>query len=68
MPFSNRSTFAHCLEYGSAGVVRLESMFPLGESGTITMGAQGQPVFDPNFFSMAPLYDTFTTRAFPAPQ
>lgn len=68
MPFSNRSTFAHCLEYGPSGVVRLESMFPLGESGNITMGAQGQPVFDPNFFSMAPFYDAFTTRPFPPPQ
>jgi penicillin amidase len=67
MPYSNRSTYGHCVEYGPSGVVRLESFFPLGESGFIGMGSQGQPVFDPNFFSMAPLFDTFTMRPFPAP-
>ena len=65
MPFSNRSTYVHCVEFGPSGPERIESMFPLGESGNITMGSQGQPVFDPNFFSMAPYYDTWTTRNFP---
>jgi len=40
-------------------------MFPLGESGNITMGADGKPVFDKNFFSMAPEFDTFAPRDFP---
>lgn len=64
-PYSDRSTYAQCIEYGPNGPVRIESMFPLGESGTILMGAQGNPVFDPNFFSLAPFYDAFTPRPFP---
>ncbi len=67
MPYSNRSTYGHCVEYGPSGVVRLESFFPLGESGFIGLDATGTPTFDPNFFSMAPLFDTFTMRPFPAP-
>ncbi len=67
-PFANRSTYAHCIEYGPSGPVRLETMFPLGESGFIGMGPQGQPLFDPNYFSMAPVYDPFTPRSFPLPQ
>jgi hypothetical protein len=39
-------------------------MFPLGESGDILADLDGFPVFDPNFFSMAPLFDTFTHRGF----
>ncbi len=64
-PYSNRSTYAHCIEFGSSGPIRIESMFPLGESGYIAFGPGGAPVFDPNFFSMAPLFDTFTLRPFP---
>ncbi len=67
-PYSNRSTYAQCIEYGPAGPVRLETMFPLGESGFIGMGGQGQPVFDTHFFTMAPVYDPFTPRSFPLPQ
>ncbi len=65
MPFSSRSTYAHCVEYGSQGPVRIESMFPLGESGDIRMGAGGMPLFDPNYFSMVPVYDGFAHRPFP---
>jgi penicillin amidase len=71
-PFSSRSTYAHCVEYGSAGPVRIESMFPLGESGDIRPDAGGNPVFNDNFFSMAKdtgdnpiLYDVFEMRDFP---
>ncbi len=64
-PYSDRSTYAHCIEYGPAGPVRIESMFPLGESGTILMGPVGNPLFDTNFFTMAPFYDTFAPRTFP---
>lgn len=71
-PFSSRSTYAHCVEMGQNGPVRIESMFPLGQSGTILMNAAGQPVFDPNFFSMAMdatgnpiLFDRFDHRSFP---
>ncbi len=64
-PYSNRSTYAQCVEFGPTGPVRIESMFPLGESGFIGVSAQGAPVFDPNFFSMTPYYDPFTPRPFP---
>jgi len=65
MPFSSRSTYAHCVEMGSNGPVRIESMFPLGESGFIGMNADGTPAFDPHFFSMTEVFDTFVYREFP---
>ncbi len=65
IPTSSRSTYAHCVEMGASGPVRIESMLPLGESGTILMDATGNPVFDPHFFSMSPVYDGFQHRAFP---
>ncbi len=65
MPFSSRSTYAHCVEMGPKGPVRIESMFPLGESGFIGMNADGTPAFDPHFFSMTPVFDTFVYRDFP---
>ena len=64
-PYSDRSTYAQCIEYGPNGPVRIESMFPLGESGDIRMGPLGNPIFDANFFTMAPFYDTFAPRPFP---
>ena len=63
-PFAQRSTYAHCVEFAPWGPARIESMFPLGESGDILVDLGGFPVFDPNFFSMAPLFDTFTHREF----
>ncbi|MEA3486546.1 MAG: penicillin acylase family protein [Thermodesulfobacteriota bacterium] len=65
IPFSSRSTYAHCVEFGAAGPVGIESMFPLGESGTILMGEGGAPDFDDNFLSMTPVYDDFSHREFP---
>jgi len=65
MPFSSRSTYAHCVEYGRWGPVQIESMFPLGESGNILMDSSFAPVFDANFFSMTPVYDDFSHRSFP---
>jgi penicillin amidase len=64
-PFSSRSTYAHCVEYACSGPARIESMFPLGESGNILMGPGFVPIFDPNFFSMIPVYDGFAHRPFP---
>ena len=73
-PFGSRSTYAQCVEYGSSGPVRIESMFPLGESGTITLDMNitlptdptvPMPVFDPHFFSMTPYFDNFSPRPFP---
>jgi penicillin amidase len=65
MPFSSRSTYAHTVEYASSGPMRIQSMFPLGESGNILMGGGGAPVFDDNFFSMTAVYDDFSYREFP---
>ena len=63
-PFSARSTYAHCVEYGPAGPVRVESMFPLGPSGFI----DGNMIFDPYFYSLTTNYDAFAPRDFPVPQ
>jgi penicillin amidase len=64
-PFSSRSTYAHCVEMGQNGPVRIESMFPLGESGNILMNTDGSPAFDANFFSMTGVFDLFEPRDFP---
>ncbi len=64
-PFASRSTYAHVVEFGPEGPVRIESFFPLGESGTILMDEFGAPQFDPNFFSMKELFDTWQHRPFP---
>ncbi len=65
MPFSSRSTYAHCVEMGRKGPVRIESMFPLGESGDILADSFGMPVFDDDFFSMTLVFDLFAYRSFP---
>lgn len=65
MPFSSRSSYAHCVEMGAEGPVRIDSMFLLGESGNIIMNPDGTPEFDPNFFSMTDVYDKFVYRNFP---
>jgi penicillin G amidase len=64
MPFSSRSTYADCVEFGAWGPIRIESMFPLGESGYIPADFNGTN-FDPNFFSMTPIFDPFEPRPFP---
>jgi len=64
-PFSNRSTYAQCVEIDMNGPVRIESMFPLGESGATYYNGTLTPTFDPNFFSMTPAFDPFMPRPFP---
>jgi len=64
-PFSSRSTYGHCVEYGRCGPVRIESMFPLGESGNILMLGGAIPDFDEHFLSMTPVFDDFSHRPFP---
>ncbi|MBN2808190.1 MAG: penicillin acylase family protein [Deltaproteobacteria bacterium] len=65
-PFGSRSTYAQCVELGPQGPVRIESMFPLGESGTILVHQQlKMPIFDDYFYSMTPFYDAFSPRSFP---
>ena len=63
-PFSNRSTYAQIVELDMNGPIRIESMFPLGQSGDIRLHFAA-PVLDPNFFSMTPAYDPFMPRPFP---
>jgi penicillin amidase len=64
-PWSARSTYAQVVEYDMNGPVRIESMFPLGQSGEVLPDAYGQPAFNPHFFSMIPAYDPFMPRPFP---
>jgi len=64
-PLSSRSTYAQCLEYDSNGPVRIETMFPLGESGSVLPDAYGQADINPHFFSMIPAFDPFMPRPFP---
>jgi penicillin amidase len=65
MPFSSRSTYAHCVEFDGTGPLRIESMFPLGESGEVLPDAHGQAAINQNFFSMVPAFDPFMPRSFP---
>ncbi len=64
-PWSARSTYAQCVEFDMNGPVRIESMFPLGQSGASYYNGTLTPTFDPNFFSMTPVYDNFAPRPFP---
>ncbi len=64
-PFASRSTYAHVVEMGPEGPERIESMFPLGESGNISVSPDGRPVLDDSFFSMTDRFDAFETREFP---
>ncbi len=65
IPFSSRSTYAHIVEFGSSGPLGIQSMFPLGESGNISVGADNAPVKDANFLSMTDVFDDFVYRDFP---
>jgi len=65
IPYSSRSTYAHCVEFDETGPVNIQSMFPLGESGQLWFDGTMNPVFDDHFFSMAPVYDPFLMRPFP---
>ncbi len=64
-PKAARSAYAHVVEFGEDGPVRIESMFQLGESGAMYFNGTLTPTFDPNNFSMAPFYDSWTLRSFP---
>jgi penicillin amidase len=64
-PAANRSTYAHVVEFDMNGPNRIESMFPLGQSGAMLYNGTLSPTFDPNFFSMVPVFDAFLPRPFP---
>ena len=55
-PFLGRSTYAQCVEIDSTGPIRIESLFPMGQSGN---------VFSRHFRSMNKLFDAFEHRPFP---
>jgi penicillin amidase len=55
-PFASRATYAQCVEFDPSGPVRIESLFPMGQSGNI---------FSPDFRSMNKLFDSFEHRPFP---
>jgi len=65
IPYANRSTYAHVVELDETGPIRIESMFPLGESGQLWFDGTSTPVFDPNYLTMIPPYDSFMPRSFP---
>jgi penicillin amidase len=64
-PKAARSAYAHVVEFGEDGPVRIESTFQLGESGAMYFNGTQVPSFDPNNFSMVPSYDSWTLRVFP---
>lgn len=43
-PFSNRATYAQCVEYGSDGPAHIESHFNLGPSATLYFNEEGEVV------------------------
>jgi penicillin amidase len=64
-PYSVRSTYAQVVELDMNGPIRIESMFPLGESGMFWFNGTFTPDPDPNAFSMVPVFDPFMPRPFP---
>ena len=76
-PFANRSAYAQCVQIGSNGPDRIESFFPIGQSGHIYwhfmldaglerfLAPHTTKVYHSSFFSMIPYFDTFTHRNFP---
>ena len=65
IPFASRSTYAHVVEMADYGQSRIESMFPLGQSGTILLDGNLEREFDDHFFSMTEVFDDFSHREFP---
>ncbi len=65
IPFSARSTYAQVVEFGEDGPIRIESMFPMGESGQCSFNGTFFPDLDENFATMCPVYDPFMPRPFP---
>ena len=78
-PFWNNSIYGQCVEIGPNGPIRIETTFPLGQSGTILADENNNPVTekgnsifsltpdltDDPFINMAPLYDFFIHNPFP---
>lgn len=64
--FLNRSKYTMIVEYGENGPTLIESMQALGQSGNILMDDEGQPIFDPNFYSSRDDFDNFIFRPFPS--
>jgi penicillin amidase len=56
---NNIGTYVQIVELRPTGAVGY-SRWPLGQSGHISPGADGKPVFDPHFFDMLPHYQNHT--------
>lgn len=56
---NNIGTYIIIVELRPEGAVG-RSRFHLGESGNIAAGPNGKPVFDPHFFDMQPLFQSYT--------
>ena len=65
LPFANRASYAQIVEMGPDGPVQIKSYFPLGATGLIRVGPEGQPQLDPLFFAMQDIYAVFQPRSFP---
>ena len=63
-PASKRATYAMCVEYDNSGPIRIDSVFALGQSGTIT-GNPASFTVDEFAFSMKEDFDNFSLRSFP---
>ncbi|MBW2367973.1 MAG: penicillin acylase family protein [Deltaproteobacteria bacterium] len=66
-PYSCRATYGHVVEYASNGPKRVESLFSLGQSGTI-LGSTEAPKYNENFFDMLPMFNAFDHRAINPPE
>lgn len=58
-PYSNRATWAQCVEYGPDGPVNAGSHFLLGQNGHVGYDQEGMPVLDPLNFAMMPYFISF---------
>ena len=79
-PFGNRATYVQAIAMGPNGPARIDTMFPLGQSGTLLLGPDGiprteagtvvgsgqpQPEGVDHFVSLRDIWATLTLRPFP---
>lgn len=59
MKIFNSSSLYFVTEFGPKGIVRMESVLPLGESGEVLIAPGPSPVFTPHNFDQFPFFQTF---------